>query len=37
MPLYVNYETTQTQYFLLEEELSYVIQKHFTDFILPSE
>ena len=37
MPKYVDDKTIKHQYFLLEEQLGYEIQKHFTFVILPYE
>lgn len=37
IPKYVDEKTIKDQMSLLEDELEYTIQKHFTDVILPKE
>lgn len=37
LPKYVDDKTIKHQYYLLEEQLGYEIQKHFTFVILPNE
>lgn len=37
LPKYVDDQTIKNQFFLIEEELEYIIQNHFNKIILPNE